>query len=605
MNNLVYPIKDIFSLDSREGALGQKDATKYYIAPYQRGYKWGSDNPNAAVWLLMSDINDAFNGNEEEYFLQYITVKESTPNGSKVLEVIDGQQRLTTLTLIYSVLAHKLNDKNKAIANDKLSYKVRDNVSSFFKAYIYNGVEGLIDVSWEDFITEKPEYNSQDIYYMFHAVQCIDKQLPDDTIGFYNYVSNNVKLIFNDIGKGNLSSEKVFSNLNTNKVELTSVELVKGLFLTRAAREKGNSKQQPHFKEVLELRATMGRQWDEMTHWTEQSEIKSFYFSDYSNPMEGIVHLLAFKHNYSQLKGKESKYGLFNFFQSLIARDGMEANVLFSDLRQLYFQLKDWYQKVEIHNLLGYLFFHKDSSFKLEDLLVLLPLNKKALNVKLVSQILEQIDFDAENMVYGETNTEIHKLLLFINVFGSDIPFNFKEFADQKWTLEHIFPQNPVVLPNKLGPKDIALINKLLVEKWGEKLVERLSDSLGEQANEMVASLEEKLKKETCELTKDEKQHLYSVLNKQKLNSIGNMALLSGKDNSSNSNGLFDAKRQNIVRLISKGSFVPKHTYDVFSKLLSASMEPDLTIWSEQDIISHENWITSRIESIKAKLKDE
>jgi hypothetical protein len=603
MSNLVYPIKNIFSLDSREGALGQKEAVKYYIAPYQRGYKWGSDNPNAAVWLLMSDIKDAFNGNEEEYYLQYITVKESIPNGNKVLEVIDGQQRLTTLTLIYSVLAYRLNDKNKAIANNKLSYKVRENVSKFFKEYIYNGIENLIDLSWEEFISEYPNYNSQDIFYMFHAVQCINIQLPDDVQGFYDYVSNNVKLIFNDIGKGNLSSEKVFSNLNTNKVELTSVELVKGLFLTRAARETDDSKSKPHFKEILELRATMGRQWDEMAHWSEQSEIKSFYFSEFSEPMEGLINLLGLKYDFTPISKAATKYDLFNFFQSLIKRDGKEANILFSELRQLYFQLKDWFQKTEIHNLLGYLFFYKESNFDLKDILPLMSFDKKSLKNNLVDRIVKLIDVDTSEMAYGETNAEIHRLLLFINIFGSDLPFNFKEFSQQKWTLEHIFPQKPDFLPNKIGTQDIALINRLLPVNWSEKLLDRLNDNSIEEASKIVADLEVKLKQNTCEFSNDEKQHLYSVLKKQKLNSIGNMALLSGKDNSSNSNGLFDAKRQNIVRLISKGSFVPKHTYDVFSKLLSAKMEPDLKVWSEQDIVAHENWITARIESIKTNLK--
>ena len=104
-------------------------------------------------------------------------------------------------------------------------------------------------------------------------------------------------------------------------------------------------------------------------------------------------------------------------------------------------------------------------------------------------------------------------------------------------------------------------------------------------------------------MSKDEKENLYRVLNRELLNSIGNMALLSGSDNSSNSNGLFDAKRLNIVKLISKGSFVPKHTYDVFSKLLSDKMEPDLSVWSKKDIEAHEEWIKARVESIKKTLK--
>ncbi len=322
MSDLVYPIKHIFSTDKREGALGKKDAQKYYIAPYQRGYKWGSDDPNAPVWLLMTDIKDAYEGGEEEYYLQYITVKQNEVDGLQVLEVIDGQQRLTTLSLMYALLASQLEDKSLAISNEKLSYRVRENVSRFFTDFIYNGVEKLLELNWEDFIDEYPGYDAQDIFYLFHAVQCIHQELPENIQGFYDYLNDQVKLIFNFIDKGNLSSEKVFSNLNTNKVDLTGTELVKGLLLTRAAREKEDEKTARHFKEVLELRATMGRQWDEMANWSQQPDIKAFYFVDFSDPLAGLVYLLGLSREYSGKAKGGNKYELFNFFQTLIKRRG-------------------------------------------------------------------------------------------------------------------------------------------------------------------------------------------------------------------------------------------------------------------------------------------
>ena len=418
MSKLVYTIQEIFSEDKQEGVLGNTDAIKYYIAPYQRGYKWSSDSPNSPVWLLMTDIKDAFGGKEEEYYLQYITVKQNSPNGQKVLEVIDGQQRLTTLTLILSVLAWRLNDKSKAVSNNKLSYKVRENINIFFKEYIYDGIEQIIEKDWKEFVKEKPNYNNQDIYYIFNALQCIHKQLPDDIVGFYKYLCNNVKLIFNDIGKGNLSSERVFSNLNTNKVDLTSTELVKGLFLTRAARESKDEASSTSYKEVLELRATMGRQWDEMANWAEQLDVKAFYFSDFPEPLSGLVYLLGLKYQYSQQGKSKSKYDLFNFFQSLIKRNSVSALTLFTELRQFYFKLKDWHIQPSFHNLLGYLFFYKDSDFKLNDIISYYEKDTKTLRKELITKILKLIEIDTDDAEYGKTNGNIHKLLLFINVFG-------------------------------------------------------------------------------------------------------------------------------------------------------------------------------------------
>jgi hypothetical protein len=138
---------------------------------------------------------------------------------------------------------------------------------------------------------------------------------------------------------------------------------------------------------------------------------------------------------------------------------------------------------------------------------------------------------------------------------------------------------------------------------WKEKVREKLATELNSgDTDSKLESLENRLQSESCSLNNEEKKLLYSCMNKTELNSIGNMALLTRSDNSSNSNGLFDAKRKNIVSLISKGSFVPKHTYDVFSKLLSADMEPDLRVWSEKDIKAHKDYLDKRIKQIKEEL---
>ncbi|MBK6965095.1 MAG: hypothetical protein IPH20_14445 [Bacteroidales bacterium] len=141
--------------------------------------------------MLIRDLLDAFESDSKEYFIQYITTKESKLDESNVLEVIDGQQ-------IFKVLG--------------------DN--------------------WDKFIETYPDNNEQDIYYLYSAANYIYKTLNDTFENSKNYdafalfVKENVKIILNDI-KGNISCEKIFSNLNTNKVELTSSELIKVYFLQR------------------------------------------------------------------------------------------------------------------------------------------------------------------------------------------------------------------------------------------------------------------------------------------------------------------------------------------------------------------------------------
>lgn len=66
----------------------------FIIEAYQRGYRWGKDE----VVRLLEDINEIPDG--QKYCLQPIVVK----NVNGVYELIDGQQRLTTLYLIMKYL---------------------------------------------------------------------------------------------------------------------------------------------------------------------------------------------------------------------------------------------------------------------------------------------------------------------------------------------------------------------------------------------------------------------------------------------------------------------------------------------------------------------
>ena len=71
---------------------------QFFVPGYQRGYRWGEDE----VTRLLEDINA--NGTQP-YCLQPIVVKK---NNDKY-ELIDGQQRLTTIYLIYKYIYDNIN----------------------------------------------------------------------------------------------------------------------------------------------------------------------------------------------------------------------------------------------------------------------------------------------------------------------------------------------------------------------------------------------------------------------------------------------------------------------------------------------------------------
>lgn len=602
MSDLIFSISQTFSLHARNGALGKNDAKRFYIAPYQRGYKWSSGTQYSPVQLLMSDLKDAFESKSKEYYLQFITLIPAKYNGDNVLEVIDGQQRLTTITVLFSVMNYKLQSEDTPFTDDKLSYEVRVNVSNFLKSFVYTGIAEILDVSWDDFISRHPQYDEQDIYYLFHAAHKIFDMLPDgDLKEFYDYVSNHVMLILNLV-ENNISCERIFSNLNANKVDLTSVELIKGLLLTKSARDNIDTHKVVPYKEILEQRVSMGRQWDEIDNWSNSPEINSFYFDiefdSSKDPIHKLLFLLASKDGYKSVKEKDNRYDLFNFFQSIIKKGKRSSKEYFSELKKLKFILNDWYLDSTIYNSLGFLFMAEGAKFNIALFLDKLECQKKTLVQILNTHVHDLFTSHIKELSYGDDNNEIHNLLLSLSVFGNDERFNFYAFKYNKWSLEHIFPQTPKQFPSELKQMDISLINSIIGVKLKEKIDNSNKSSLDLK---YYKSLSSKLQQTTCKLSEDELLILCNLLETKLINSVGNMALLANSDNSSNGNGMFDSKRINIVRRVSNGSFVPKHTYDVFSKLLSDQMNPNLSAWCEQDIIAHEEWILSTTNKFKTK----
>jgi hypothetical protein len=597
MSDLVFSIANTFSLDARIGALGQNEAKRFFIAPYQRGYKWGSWTSSSPVQVLMADLKDAFQDKSNEYYLQYITLSKAVYGEEQVLEVIDGQQRLTTLTLLFSVLGYRLKSKEQPFTNNLLSYEVRPKVGTFLQNFIYQNIETVLTKSWDDFREEHTKYDEQDIYYLYHAVQKINELLPADNLAdFKDYVAEHVKLIVNRIEK-TISCERIFANLNSNKVDLTSSELIKALFLTKSAREKNDDKKEIRFKEVMEVRSAMGRQWDEIERWADIPAIKSFYFDNSAEPVYELLLLLAIKDGFDHVPEDADSNTLFNYFQSRIKRGEKTAKYYFTELKKLKSILQNWFEGDQTHNLLGYLLSAKGASFKFADFISLTVLPKPEVLTDLFAKVKAVIPNDLKNLEYGTNDDELHRLLLALSVFTSDERFDFHAFQDEDWSLEHIFPQNPKKFPASLNASDITLINAILGDKLTKKDKSEASQKEVFQDSWRI-SLVRKLKLQKCELTPEEIETLCGYLKSDKLNSVGNMALLTIGVNSSIGNGMFNAKRMKIVRKVSDGKFVPKHTYDVFSKLISNQMSPDLSVWTENDIKAHNVWIQAKISEI-------
>ena len=91
------------SIEFTRQTLNSCFAQNYVVPDYQREYVWDEDPKKSQVDQLLFDIEEAYEHNfNKQYFIGSIVVYK---NGT-TLEVIDGQQRLTTFFIFLCALYH-------------------------------------------------------------------------------------------------------------------------------------------------------------------------------------------------------------------------------------------------------------------------------------------------------------------------------------------------------------------------------------------------------------------------------------------------------------------------------------------------------------------
>ena len=595
----MYPLKGIFT-DLLEDA----EKVAFMIPTYQRGYKWGSSGGNSQVEVLLRDLFAAFKTKRKRFYLQFITVKENDIE----LEVIDGQQRLTTITIIFSALNLFAGHEN--FIKDKLHYQVRQN---FVKKYIYENVQSLlVPKDWDDFLVRNTDdsidINNQDVYFLFNAFrkvyEFIKEMTSADRSGFAKYLSESVYLIINYLDK-DLNSEKIYINVNKG-VKLKDEDLVKGLLITKIPLDQDEKHYRLTENEINEIRSNIGRQWDEISNWSSREEVRTFYrVRNYDNSIGWIIKLA-----FPDSNNVDDLYPLFTFIEEVYKKQDFSAENIFNKIRETMLTLDDWFRDAEIYNLLGYILHCKESPniFPIWHELSLLKtkahllriLKNKCKNILPIVKVTGGI----EELNYEDHRPKLFNLFLMLDV-SKVLPvdkanitrYDFSQISSDNWSIEHIFPQNIKDFKSiKSLTKDDLVIVKELVRGTSQDF-----NLVQEDQRMAVLALLTKINQsiEECEIPPEERSTLEYLLKLQggSLHKLGNLALLKQGMNSSLSNHFFDEKRKILVTKVSNGEFVPFHTYDVFSKLIIAS-DASLHVWSETDIKRHQEYIDARVAKI-------
>jgi uncharacterized protein with ParB-like and HNH nuclease domain len=612
--NTLYPLKEVFT-----DFLEEAEKSKFIIPAYQRGYKWASTGDNSQVEVLMRDLLTAFErGAHNRYYLQFITLINSE-NG---LEVIDGQQRLTTITILFSVLTSFNEVKSEVnFVNDKLLYQVREN---FVQKFIYNNLNLILNSeNWNEFIETNKEsevdIDNQDVFYIYHATKAIHNFIKNKIgelklLAFHRYLSEQVYLIINLLDSG-MNSEKVFINVNKG-IRLKDEDLVKGLLITKLPLDDSLNQVRLTDNEINTKRTSIGRQWDDLSQWVAQSEIKK-YFNSSTNEFVELSWLINL--TFPDIPSNQEGNSLFNYLDNL-TRDKFQpvsARQIFDQIRRTMLTLNDWYNDPEISNLLGIILHQNDKPYLSKIWKDLKSFKSKTeLKNRLKSHCFNLLPVNKDTIILDELNYEdkkhkqkLYNLFLILDV-AKFLPingrnaykYNFGNITSQNWSIEHIFPQNAKEFKKLtvLSGADLEVIKSILPESLDKS---KLDDEIKTAARNLFNRI--KNAKKECRISDEDKEILEYLLQKQagSLHRLGNLALLQMNINSSLSNHFFDGKRKIIVEKVSKGDFVPFHTYDVFSKLV-IDAGTGLHIWTKEDIEKHEQYIQKQVTKISEYLND-
>lgn len=203
MAKKVLPLKEV----SIEELFSGSEKSIYEIPIYQRNYAWENDEIRA----LVQDAYDAYKKDAGSPY--YIGTLVSYHKGDHVYEIIDGQQRLTTIRLLLDAL-------NVEYSN-RLTYRARRKSDTTLAAVTkIKGTrkETVIDV-------EEKDYGIENGYR--YAKAAIGEIVPDeDRNGFISYFRNNVHIIHYKVPK-DIDLNHYFEIMNSRGEQLEKHEIVK------------------------------------------------------------------------------------------------------------------------------------------------------------------------------------------------------------------------------------------------------------------------------------------------------------------------------------------------------------------------------------------
>ena len=612
----------------------------FFIPDYQRGYRWGDIQIRQMLEDIYSFIYDK-NAAGSFYCLQPVVVKKMTPDevaanklesafdNNTWYEVIDGQQRLTTIRIILA-LESQIDRFNKMRFN--MYYQTRPELGKLFdKLGIYEENERFI----VKFDNDNDQCNDIDSWHIHNAANKIldwfqngsgyfKPSIQEFKGGFYENFSNtkekdkSVQVIWYELCDKSDPYE-MFKRLNDKSISLNNAELIRGMFLSDSAVYKGEELLLSQFDEdvrpIVEKRELARKQshiieeWDiiEKQLWDDKfwSFIKKEKNSDeYSCRIEYIFDLISKKTS----NQKDSLYTYLEF-------DGMLKSGAVKDLWDLWLKVETyfsllmaWYNDRYYYHKIGFLTTELGSSVLIEMLSESTNVSKKEFKKTIEGRINSAIHDKKKpgrkilDYTYKDDYNMLKRVLFLYNVettYKQGLEFfPFERYKDYEWTLEHIHAQNSERIDHSIKDKWVEWFdeNKKVLERLSSRLPndENLKLLISFFNNEYNRLINYKDKYTFNDVTKvfDLVLKYFNDLSAQEgtptvMHGISNMALLSGSTNASIGNSVFEVKRQMIMDDDARGNYIPLCTRKVFLKYYNKN-DKNFTVqqnfyWSDKD----------------------
>lgn len=569
-----------------------------FIIPYlQRTYKWKEKQAKQ----MLEDFSEFLKQEKTYYCMQPLAVVKI---GDNKYELLDGQQRLTTLLILWRILFE--DDKEK---NTSYPYKFE---------YERDSSESNTLLNRYSFITEsdeikKGEHRNIDEYYMSKVYGAIKQYFIDN--------SDNQKEDFKKLLKGEgkhilflwyeVNEEEkhtTFAHLNSGKIELTCSELIKAVLLSDCNKESLDNNGLPDKSLVAAQYAEMEEAFNDDRLWYMLQTDEPLYNGSRMDLLFNMVLNISRKTYEADPKAA---------FYEVYTEKKVDLSKFWKDCRAYFVRIMDLYKNPYTYHYMGYLTYTEGNN-KIDDWVeAYKESGLKGCIEQLKSKVRESISGlgDFEKITYSDTSkATLRKIFILHNIqtilihyeaikkANLGLRFSYEQFPfellySQRWDIEHIASQTENPLTKQMDFKDwIASVKADYPEIFAQR----------PELNNEIDLFEKDYKFEKFKQIYNEIVGSAEKNSPQNKDGLGNLVLLDSHTNRSYHNSLYKRKRKIILAASNidnqnneyQVTYIPRCTLNVFLKTYNTGMDVNLVEWTQDDYNKYLGDIKEKLEQI-------